>query len=458
MSSVDTLVLFGATGDLAEKMLLPALYHLEAADDLDGPIVGVALDDWDTDRFRDHATFAIDGAVPDIDPAVRSRLMDRIRYVAGDYSEASTFDRLAEAVGTARCPLHYLAIPPSMFEVVTAGLGRVGLLDGARLMVEKPFGHDRRSARHLNGVLHDAVPEESIYRIDHFLGKQAVENLLVFRHANPIIDAVWNADMIDHVQLTMAESFGVDGRGALYESLGVVRDVVQNHLLQVICLLTMDQPAAPDANAFAAARARILESTRVIDPSETVFGQYVGYREIDDVAGDSSVPTFVAFKLWIDTPRWKGVPFLVRTGKAMATTSTTATVVFRGAPALPFAAEGPPPDRDHLTFRIGPGHGVDLALQTKIPGEGMRARPTTLSVDYDAVFGRIPRAYERIFRDALAGDRTEFSDESVVEDAWRLVDDIADPDHQPDPYAPGTWGPVAADRLPGQGRTWVQPA
>lgn len=458
MSAIDAIVLFGATGDLAKKMLLPALYRLEATGRLPGRIVGVALEDWDTARFREHVKAALDAAVPEVDRSVLARLSERIGYVAGDYTEDDTFDRLASALGDGARPLHYLAIPPAMFETVTGGLRRTGLLDGARLMVEKPFGRDLDSARHLNRVLHEAVPEESIYRIDHFLGKEAVENLLVFRHANPIVDAFWSGAQIDHVQLTMAESFGVDGRGSLYESLGVVRDVVQNHLLQVICLLTMDPPAAPDAGAFAAARRGILASTRTIDPSETVFGQYEGYRDVDHVAPDSSVPTFVAFRLWIDTPRWDGVPFLVRTGKGMATTATTATVVFRDASPLPFAEEGPAPGADRLTFRIGPDHGVDLALQTKVPGDGMRVRPTTLSVDYDAVFGRIPRAYERIFEEALSGDRTQFSDEGGVEEAWRIVGDIADPVGDPRTYARGTWGPVSAASIPADGRAWVQPA
>jgi glucose-6-phosphate 1-dehydrogenase len=220
----------------------------------------------------------------------------------------------------------------------------------------------------------------------------------------------------------------------------------------------MDAPGAPDAAAFAAERARLLGSARPIDPAETVFGQYEGYRDVEHVAPDSSVPTFVAFRLWIDTPRWQDVPFLVRTGKAMATTETTATVVFRGAPALPFAAEDTPPDQDRLTFRIGPDHGVDLSLQTKVPGDGMTSRPTTLAVDYDAVFGRIPRAYERIFAEALQGDRTQFSDEAVVEEAWRVVDGITDPDSDPETYARGTWGPASAGHLPGDGRDWVQPA
>ncbi len=457
MSDVDVAVLFGATGDLARKMLFPALYRLEEQGTIEQRIIGVALDQWDRDRFASHVAYAVTAAVPDADPAVRDRLVARLEYVAGDYADDDTYTRLGAATGEgARC-LHYLAIPPEMFEPVVSGLSAVGLLEHSRVLVEKPFGRDRASAGHLNSVLHAAVAEEAIFRIDHFLGKEPVENLLAFRYANPIFDAVWNRHYIDHIQLTMAEAFDIGERGSLYETLGVVRDVIQNHLLQVVCLLTMEAPVSPRADSFADERAKVLTATRSLTPDDITYGQYEGYREADHVAADSRVATFAALRLAIDTPRWYGVPIYVRAGKAMATTATEAVVVFRESPPLSFSEQHDPPDTNRLVFRMGPADGVDLLVQTKCPGEGLRLATTPLTVDYDSLFGRIPFAYERVIRDALAGDHSLFAREDAVEEAWRIVDAIADPPVAPDTYPPGSWGPSGAAGFLGAERTWIDP-
>jgi len=441
MTGIGTVILFGATGDLARKMLFPALYRLEERHVLDQRIVGVALDDWSVDRLKDHIGHAIDAAVPDADQDIVSRLQSRIDYVSGDYRDEASFEKLAACVGTAGGVLHYLAIPPELFEAVATGLDRSHLLDDGRLLLEKPFGRDWKSAHQLNSFLHRAIDESAIFRIDHFLGKEPVENLLAFRYANPILDAIWNRHNVDHIEITMAESFGVAGRGPLYETLGVVRDVVQNHILQVLCLLTMEAPVAADADAYADERSKVLRAMREIDPSQVVYGQYDGYRNVNGVAPESTTPTFVAFETAIDNPRWYGVPIRITAGKELSETSTRAEVVFRPSPPLNFASARivPPPNR--LVIRIEPSDGVDLVLQTKCPGEGLQLISTTLSVDYEQVFGRIPLAYERVLHDALLGDRSQFAREDAVEEAWRIVDRIADPVERPSVYPPGSTGP-----------------
>lgn len=457
-NDVDVMVLFGATGDLARKLLFPALYRLEERKVLSIRIVGVALEDWSRARFVDHVSEAIMAAIDDYDEEVGRQLLSRLDYVGGDYADSSTFRRLAAAANPQAGCLHYFAIPPSMFETVVASLSDAGLLAGARILVEKPFGRDLASARRLNKVLHKAAPEDAIYRIDHFLGKEPVENLLAFRYANPIFDAVWNRHHIDHVQVTLAEDFDVADRGALYETLGVVRDVVQNHLLQVIGLLAMEAPVQPNAAAYAAERTKLLKATRTLTAADVRYGQYEGYHDVAHVAPDSAVATFAALRFAIDTPRWYGVPFFVRTGKAMAVTATTAIVVFKESPPLPFSPERSQPEPDRLVFRIGPSDGVDLLVQTKEPGDGVRLTTTPLTVDYDTVFGRIPLAYERVIQDALEGDRSQFAHEAAVEEAWRIVDAITDPPAPPSTYAPGSWGPKAADEILDAGRTWFNPA
>ena len=425
--------------------------------DLTQEVVGVALDPWDDDRFGTHTSDAIHQAIDDVDPDVEKRLLGRLSYVSGDYTDTGTFERLGTAVSSHGGCLHYLAIPPAMFETVIGGLGDAGLLDRSRILVEKPFGRDRRTAGELNQVLHQRLSEQSIYRIDHFLGKEAVENLLSFRYANPIFDAVWSRHHIDHIELTMAESFGVEDRGALYDGIGVIRDVVQNHLLQVVCLLTMEAPVSPDADAFADERVKVLRAMQTPTEEDVVFGQYQGYLDVPHVKGDSNTATFAAVALRIDNPRWYGVPIFIRTGKALATTATQATVVFRDSPPLSFSPDESLPTPNQLVFRIGPSDGVDLLVQTKDPGDGLRLVTTPLSVDYESIFGRIPLAYERVLHDALEANHSQFGREDAVEEAWRIVDDICDPSTRPAAYPTGGWGPASAADLLGPGRTWVEP-
>jgi glucose-6-phosphate 1-dehydrogenase len=441
MTQIDTIVLFGATGDLARKMLFPALYRLEERGVLDQNIVGVALDDWSVDHFKDHVGQAVAEGVDDTDSDIMSSLEARIDYVSGDYRDEASFDRLANSVGTTSGILHYLAIPPESFETVATGLDQAHLLDDGRLLVEKPFGRDWKSARQLNAILHRSIDESAIFRIDHFLGKEPVENLLAFRYANPILDAIWNRNYVDHIEITMSESFGVADRGPLYETLGVVRDVVQNHILQILCLLTMEAPVAADADAYADERVKVFRAMREMTASRVVYGQYDGYRNVDGVAPESTTPTFVAFETTIDNPRWYGVPIRITAGKALSETFTKAEVVFRPSPPLNFGSDRiePPPNR--LVIRIEPSDGVDLVLQTKCPGDGLQLVSTPLSVDYEQVFGRIPLAYERVLHDALLGDRSQFAREDAVEEAWRIVDPITDPFDRPPSYAVGSNGP-----------------
>ena len=455
-SEVGVIVLFGASGDLARKLVLPALYRLEERDALGQRVVGIALEDWTDEQFQQHCLASAEEAIGDLDSGVRDRFLSRLSYVGGDYTTSSTFERLARRVGGEHC-IHYLAVPPSMFELVVSGLSESGLVEGSRIVVEKPFGHDLPSARHLNRVLHRMMSEQAIYRIDHYLGKEPVENLLAFRCANSLIDAVWNRHYVDHVQITMAESFGVADRGPLYETLGVVRDVIQNHLLQVICLLAMDAPVAPTPDAYADERSRLLKAIRTVEPSDVVYGQYSGYRNVAGVSPQSTVPTFAALELAIDTPRWYGVPFYIRAGKSMATTATEAVVVFKDTPPLPFSTSRSAPEPNRLVFRIGPSDGVDLLVQTKVPGEDLHLATTSLSVDYDRVFGRIPTAYERLLLDALEGDHTNFAREDGVEEAWRVVSRIVDPPTKPPTYRAGGWGPKASLTLLNEGRSWHQP-
>ena len=445
MTTVDTIVLFGATGDLAKKLLFPALYRLEERQCLSQRIIGVALDDWTDARLAEHVTQSARDAVADADGEILRRLTSRLHYVAGNYNDTATFDRLAEAVGDGSC-LHYMAIPPSLFETVIGSLSKAGLLESGRLLVEKPFGRDLTSAWELNSFLNGLTAESSIYRIDHFLGKEPVENLLTFRYANPIIDAIWNRHYVDRVEITMSESFGVDGRGALYDSLGVVRDVVQNHVLQIVSLLTMEAPVTAAPDAYADERVKMLRAIATLSQDDMVYGQYSGYRDVAHVAPNSRTATFASFSLAINTPRWYGVPFLISAGKALDTTITKAEVVFRASPPLPFDPDPELPEPNRLVFRIGPSDGVDLVVQTKLPGIGLHLATTPLTVDYDQVFGRIPLAYERVLYDALTGDRTQFARQDAVEEAWRIVDNITDPAEDPIVYPVGSAGPSTGDQ------------
>ncbi len=455
----DALVMFGATGDLARKKLFPAVYNMFASGRLvDTPIVGVASSEWDDQRLKDHARGALEDKDIDIDEQAWERMASMICYVQGDYRAPEMYEKLRDRLESCTLPLVYLAVPPELFDDVITGLAKVGLNERARLVVEKPFGRDLASSNELAAVLANAFPEERIFRIDHFLGKESVENLMVFRFANSMLEPIWNRRYVHSVQVTMAESMDIQGRGRFYETVGALRDVVQNHLLQVVCLLAMEPPVAADANALQDERVKVLRAMRSIDPREVVRGQYRRYRDEPDVDPHSEVETFVALHLEIDSWRWAGVPFLVRAGKCLAATVTECSVRFQAPPRLLFAESGEAqPDANELVFRLGGKEGVTMRLQAKAPGEEFSPRPVDLEVSFDQALGHRQEAYERLLDDAMDGDHRRFARADAVEEAWRVVQPVLDAPPKIHLYEEGTWGPSAADRLAEPHGGWHDP-
>jgi glucose-6-phosphate 1-dehydrogenase len=456
----DALVLFGATGDLAKKKIFPAVYEMERARNCGVPVIGVASSEWDDEALRRRARESIDARADiDFDQRVWEGLSKQLSYVSGDYRESSTFEALATKLGGVERPLHYLAIPPSMFDDVVQGLSAVGLTGpGSRVVVEKPFGRDQASAAELNEVLHQVFPEEAIFRIDHFLGKESVEDLLVFRFANSMLEPLWNRNYISSVQVTMAEDFGVETRGRFYESVGALRDVFQNHLLQVVALLAMEPPVSADETALADEKIRLWRQIRAIDPAKVVRGQYRGYDDEPGVDPGSDVETFVALQLEIESWRWAGVPWLVRTGKNLPVSATEAVITFAAPPRLLFAKAGsarPQPNR--LRFRLGHDDGVTFQLQTKKPGEDLVSRPVDLAVSYDRLFPRRREAYQRLLEDAMEGDHRRFGRSDGVEEQWRIVESVLEDPPAVELYRKGTWGPAGADMLAAPSGGWVEP-
>jgi glucose-6-phosphate 1-dehydrogenase len=451
----DVLVLFGITGDLARKMILPALYRLSSRGQLTVPVVGVARTTMDTDGLRKHVDDSVRAALgEEVGDAAMHGLLERVFLVPGEFSDGATFDRLGQQlrqlVGDQRFAAYYLAVPPSLFGPVADALAAAGLAERGRLVVEKPFGHDLASARELNARLTRNFSEDRLFHVDHYLGKEPVEDLLVLRFGNTAVEALWNRSWVRQIEITMSEDFDVADRGSFYDAVGTVRDVVQNHLLQVLAYVTMDAPDSDSGEDQRHAKHRLLRAVRALDPAEVVRGQYDGYRQTPGVAPDSTTETFVALTLHIDNWRWAGVPVYIRAGKDLPVTTLDVVVVLQPPPKALFVGQrqGPPPP-NRVLLRLQPDARLALVLLAKQPGDEDVAMEVPVSVDFRQVLGPTIAPYERILSDALAGDPTHFAPMDNVEESWRIVGPVLDKRTEPSPYRPGTWGPSAAETLPG---------
>jgi glucose-6-phosphate 1-dehydrogenase len=449
----DAIVFFGATGDLAYKQIFPSLLGLVRDEGLNVPIIGVAKAGWTLDQLKARATDSLQhhgGA----DAKAQQRLMQLLRYVDGDYNDAATFTELRKQLGDAKRPLHYLAVPPSLFATVAEALAQSGCADNARLVIEKPFGHNRETALVLSRLLAKFFPEESIFRIDHYLGKEPVQNIVYTRFANSMFEPLWNRDHVSSIQITMAENFGVQDRGRFYDETGAIRDVVQNHMLQVLAQLTMDPPTGEEHEAMRDQKAALLKAVAPLDPAHVVRGQYAGYQAVPGVRAGSTVETFVAVKLFIETWRWAGVPIYIRAGKELPVTATEVVVHFKRPPRETFE-ELVPLSSGHVRMRIGPDVSIAMGVRVKLPGERMVGEDVEMILTEQAPSMLPP--YQRLLGDAVHGLGELFGRDDIVDAQWRIVEPILDNVTPIYPYEPGTWGPDEAEALIGADGPWRDP-
>ena len=455
-SRSDALVLFGVTGDLAHKMIFPALYALVKRGALTVPVIGVALPKWSLARLHKRATDSIKRSGGIDNPRAFHKLLSLFKYVSGDYSDPNTFTAIKEALGKARHPAHYLAIPPSLFEMVIKGLGVANLAKDARVIVEKPFGRDLASAKELNRAARKVFPQDSIFRIDHFLGKEAIMNILYFRFANSFLEPIWNRSFVASVQITLSEDFGVQDRGAFYETAGCLRDVVENHLFQVVALLAMEPPSDRDYGSVHSEKAKVLEAMRPLKRDDLVRGQYAGYRKEPGVAKRSDVETFCVLRLFIDSWRWAGVPWYLRSGKYLAETATEVVVELKPPPQRLFADSAPAAgESNYLRFRLSPDPAIALAARVKLAGKEFVGEQRELYLFEEQPGEESP--YERLLGDAMMGDGALFTREDSVEAAWAVVDPVLKKHHRVRPYRRHSWGPKEADAIIAANGSWHNP-